>query len=134
MGLAAAIDTTAEKVVDTSAFGAAAATGTDSASTKQAPLPETPMLGVVTLSPDRRTLYAASPDGVAAIDAASLELRGRYLAGTTVSSVAISADGSRLYAATSGAIAVVEPTSGELIGELTETKQPYGIVALSPGA
>lgn len=125
LGLAAAIDTAEEKVVDTSAVGAAS------------PIDDIvggagPMLGAVALSPDAQSLYAAGPNGVAVIDAATLEGRERYLVGTDVSSVAASEDGDRLYVAAHGAINVLEATTGEHVGELIEAEQPYGVVATSP--
>jgi hypothetical protein len=132
LGLTAAVDTAAEKVVNTSAFAEAAPADRQVAAASLHRLPAAPMLGVVTLSPEGRTLYAAGPGGVSAIDAGSLELRGRYLPASTVSSVAISGDGDRLYASTSGSISILDPTSGGPIGELVEAKQPYGILVMSP--
>jgi len=132
LGLAAAIDTAEETVVNTSAFGAAAGLVSDVAVTAGDAHAAAPMLGVASLSSDGGTLYAASPDGLAVIDAGSLELRARHMAGSLVSSAAVSIDGDRLYVAASGSINVVDPTSGERLGELLEATHPYGMVALSP--
>jgi len=112
-------------VVDTSAFGAASLI-------EDIVRGAGPMLGAVALSPDAQSLYATTPNGVAVIDAATLEGRERYLVGTDVSSVATSEDGDRLYAAARGAIRVLEATTGEHVGELIEAEQPYGVVATSP--
>jgi hypothetical protein len=132
LGLTAAVDTAAEKVVNASTFAEAAAPNSQVAASGLNQHPAAPMLGVVTLSPDGRMLYAAGPTGVSAIDVGSLGLRGRHLPGSTVSSVAISADGDRLYASRSGSISILDATSGEPIGELTEATQPYGILVVSP--
>jgi outer membrane protein assembly factor BamB len=132
LGLTAAVDTAAEKVVNTSTFAEAAAPKSQVAASGLDRLPAAPMLGVVTLSTDGRTLYAAGLAGVSAIDAGSLELRRRHLPGSAVSSVAVSADGDRLYASASGSISILDATSGEPIGNLTEAEQPYGILMVTP--
>jgi hypothetical protein len=131
LGLAAAIDTVEERVVDTSAFAAATEPTGGMVAVADVALASAPMLGVASLSPDGETLYAAGPDGLAVMNTASLELVERHLLGTTVSSVAVSHDGDRLYVAAGGSVAVLDPTSGDRLGELTEAAQPYGMVAVS---
>jgi WD40 repeat protein len=132
LGLAAAIDTVEEKVVDTSAFAAPGPGRMVAAAERD--LAAAPMLGVVSLSSDGEALYAVGPDGLAVIDTASLELLERHMPGTKLSSVAVSHDGDRLYVAGGGSITVLDRTSGERVGDLAEADHPYGLVAVPPGS
>ena len=61
------------------------------------------IFGGAALSPDVKTLYAIGEDGVYAIDTAGLTLKGHYLAGHTLESLALSPDGTVLFATSAGA-------------------------------
>lgn len=54
------------------------------------------------LSPDGQTLYALGDTGVIAIDTSTLNVRRRYLAGTSLMSIRTSSDGQWLFGASSG--------------------------------
>ena len=60
------------------------------------------VFGGAALSPDAKTLYAIGEDSVYAIDTTKLTLKGHYLAGHALGSLALSQDGGALFAAGAG--------------------------------
>ncbi len=81
------------------------------------------------ISPDGRTLYAATAQGVWVIDARSLAARASVLGGRNVASLALSADGRRLYALQpgSGRISAVDPASGHVVGGVATAGTDWAI-------
>ncbi len=63
------------------------------------------------VSADGSTLYVGTASGVYAFDAETLAPRGRALATSPVSGLALSPDGSRLYVSTAGRIVAIDPLS-----------------------
>ncbi len=53
--------------------------------------------GGLALAPDGGTLFLTDETGLLAVNTADFSLRGRYLAGATLASVAVSPDGGRVY-------------------------------------
>jgi hypothetical protein len=60
------------------------------------------LFGGAALSIDGKTLYAIGYDGVYAIDTTNLTLKGHFLAGHAIDSLAMSPDGAALFAASPG--------------------------------
>lgn len=79
------------------------------------------MLTGTAISPDGRTVFAATDHGAWAIDTGSLALRATYLSDRPISSVALSRDGQRLYALEAGSDTVdaIGVASGHLLGSIT---------------
>jgi hypothetical protein len=74
----------------------------------------------VVLAADGRTLYALGPEGLLAIDAASLAPRDRLLAGEPLAGLAISPDARRVYAAdpATRAVLAVDARTGRRLGSV----------------
>jgi hypothetical protein len=83
------------------------------------------MHGGAALSPDGQTLYAASGDGVLAIDTVTLKVRAHLLGGQAVAGLQLSPDGMRLYAlpADGKGVPVLHAASGRLLTRLQTPAQ-----------
>ncbi len=84
------------------------------------------MHGGAALSPDGQTLFAATNDGVLAIDTVTLQPRAHLLGGQAIAGLRLSPDGARLYAlpADGSAVVVVDTARGSLLGRLQTSTQP----------
>ena len=82
--------------------------------------PSGPVGRRVVASPDRRTIYAAGPGGIVALDAADLSVTGRFATGAGVDAIAVTPDASMVYALLSGdgRIVKIEARSGEVVGRV----------------
>lgn len=81
------------------------------------------MLTAAPISPDGRTMFVATDNGVWAIDTQALALRATYLPAHSVASVALSRDGRRLYALETGAgsistVDALSTTGGRVLGSI----------------
>lgn len=78
------------------------------------------MLTGTAISPDGRTVFAATDHGVWAIDTRTLALHAAYLPDQPFASVALSRDGQRLYALEAGTdiIDALDAMSGHLLGSI----------------
>lgn len=81
--------------------------------------PQHTLTGAV-VSPDGRTLFAATSQGVWVLPTRALGVRATDLAGRAVASIAPSPDGQRLYALEPerGLVAVIDPASGHVSGTM----------------
>ena len=73
----------------------------------------------VVVAPDGRTIFAAGPAGILAIDTARLTESRRLLDGTAVAALGLTPDGQTLYALEgSGGIVALDVTSGDVVGRV----------------
>jgi outer membrane protein assembly factor BamB len=95
------------------------------------------VVGGARLSPDGKTLFAIADKGLLVVNTGDLTLRGRYLADSMLSSLALSLDGARLYAVeTPGAgankLLRVDAATGALLGEVKGLNGPQSILSVEP--
>jgi outer membrane protein assembly factor BamB len=78
------------------------------------------------LSPDGKTLYTLTDNGVLVFDPDALKVRKQIAAGLKLDSLAISSDGSQLYATSSekGKVLVLNADTGAVLAELAAGSQP----------
>lgn len=75
-----------------------------------------PLYNGAALSRDAKTLYVSGPNGVSAFDTSTLALRGTYLAGQAITSVAVGAGDHMLYAVNpSTGVTVIDLPSGQTL-------------------
>ena len=88
------------------------------------------LIGGAALSPDGSTLYALGEQGLIAVDTRTLSVRGRYLEGWTLDSLALSPGGERLYAVSLDRLKLlrVDPETGALLGEVAGLSRPWGVL------
>jgi hypothetical protein len=73
----------------------------------------------VIVAPDGRTLFAAGPSGILALDTARLTETRRLLEGTAVAALGLTPDGRTIYALEgSGGIVALDATSGDVVGRV----------------
>lgn len=143
LGLVAEVDATGPRIVRTATIPAAPASSrggplarlgdwlAPAASAKEA------QPGVAAVSPDGRTLYVARPDGLLAIDTATLQPRGRQGGGQVsvirpATSLLASPDGAQLFAVVGDgggyALYRLDPASGMVLGEFSRALNVTAVV------
>jgi hypothetical protein len=90
--------------------------------------------GGVAVSPDGKWLAMAGATGIDWVDATTLQPAGHFLAGSTVSSLAMTADGRTLYAVRdSGDIVSLSATGGPLGSFDPQAGQPIALMRVESG-
>lgn len=87
-------------------------------------------VGGAALSADGATLFAVAEQGLVAINTHDFSLRGRYLPGQPLDSVALSRDGKRIYVVNAAGrrVVVLDGQTGQQIGIAKGVTQPRGVL------